>query len=160
MRGLIAAVSPEWVIGLDGGIPWRHPGDVRRFKRVTLCTTVIMGRATWESMPSKLPGRRNVVVTSQPLQRPDPDVDTFRTIEAALATQRTEDLWFVGGTGIYRAGMSYCDILDITYVPDRIEDPRAVRFPPIDATMFAPGPRIPHEDEPGLERQIWTRIVR
>jgi dihydrofolate reductase len=50
--GIIVAMSPERVIGLDGKIPWRHPGDQRRFKRLTVGTTIVMGRKTWESLPN------------------------------------------------------------------------------------------------------------
>ena len=66
--GLIWAQSPSGVIGRAGGIPWRLPEDQARFKELTLGHTVVMGRLTWESLPSKvrpLPGRRNVVVTRQ-----------------------------------------------------------------------------------------------
>ncbi|PXF19155.1 MAG: hypothetical protein CXX75_02890, partial [Methanobacteriota archaeon] len=48
---ILAAVSPDWVIGRDGGIPWHYSGDLRRFKRLTLGHTIIMGRRTWESLP-------------------------------------------------------------------------------------------------------------
>jgi dihydrofolate reductase len=154
--GAIAAVSPEWVIGLDGKVPWRHPGDMRRFKRVTQGSTVIMGRLTWESMNGKpLPNRRNVVLTSQAL----PGVETYRDVESALATV-PEPVWFIGGARVYAEGMPHCDLLDITFVPDHIHDARAVRFPPIDESLFDPGPMIEHEDEPGLARRVYRRKLR
>jgi len=157
--GSIAAVSPEWVIGLNNEVPWLHPGDYRRFKRVTLGTTVIMGRLTWESMNRKpLPGRRNLVVTRQP----DPTIECFESIEAALATARASaagDVWFIGGARIYAEAMAYVDILDITFVPDHVTAPDAVHFPAIDETRFEPGPLLPHEDEPALERRIYTRRI-
>ena len=80
---ILAAVSPDWVIGRDGGIPWHYSGDLQRFKRLTLGHTIIMGRRTWESLPRKpLPGRRNLVLTS----RPHDGVECFATLaEAVLA---------------------------------------------------------------------------
>ncbi len=66
--GLIWAQSTSGVIGRAGGIPWRLPEDMARFKELTMGHTVVMGRRTWESLPPKvrpLPGRRNVVVTRQ-----------------------------------------------------------------------------------------------
>ena len=64
MIAAIVAMSPERVIGLDGNLPWHYPVDLKRFRNVTLGTTVIMGRKTWESLNSKaLPKRRNIVIT-------------------------------------------------------------------------------------------------
>lgn len=154
VRGIIAAVSPEGVIGLHGRIPWRHPGDMRRFKRVTLGTTVVMGRLTWESMGSRpLPGRRNVVVTSRPLA----GVETFADLASAVAAAEG-DVWFIGGARIYEEAMrSFADVIDVTYVPDRVDDPAAVRFPPIDPEVWSAGPLLVHEDEPALTRRVWVR---
>jgi len=158
--GSIAAVSPEWVIGLHNDVPWKHPGDFRRFKRVTLGGTVIMGRLTWESMARKpLPGRRNLVVT----RRPDESIDCFTSVEDALHSARTSDkgdIWFVGGARIYQDAMAHVDLLDITFVPDHVSDPAAVHFPHIDETVFEPGPLLPHEDEPALTRRIYHRRAR
>ena len=64
-RGLIVAVSPEGVIGRDGTIPWRYRTDQRRFRRLTLGTTVVMGRATWESFGGKALAKRRNTTTSR-----------------------------------------------------------------------------------------------
>lgn len=157
MRGMIYAVSPEGVIGLDGRIPWNHPGDMGRFQRVTLGSTVVMGRATFEERGRALPGRRNIVVTSRPLAVPG--VETVRSVEEALALAGDAgDVWFIGGARIYEEAARFADIIDVTYVPDHIDDPRAVKAPPVDLALFAPGPLLPHEDEPGLQRRVYTRI--
>jgi dihydrofolate reductase/thymidylate synthase len=74
--GVVVAASNSWGIGADGGIPWRLPGDMRYFRRVTLRTAdcgkqnaVVMGRRTWDSIPAKfrpLKGRTNIVLTRSP----------------------------------------------------------------------------------------------
>jgi dihydrofolate reductase len=52
------------VIGKDGGLPWRLPGDLAFFKKTTMGKPVIMGRKTWDSLPIKpLPGRLNIVLS-------------------------------------------------------------------------------------------------
>jgi dihydrofolate reductase len=152
---MIYAVSPEGIIGAGGTIPWRHPGDVRRFKRVTLGTTVIMGRKTFEEVGTPLPGRRNIVVTSRPLDVPG--VEAVRSVDEALARAGDADVWFIGGARIYEEAMRHVDIIDVTYVPDHVVAPDAVRAPPIDERIFEPGPLLPHEDEPGLTRRVYTR---
>jgi len=156
MKGMIAAVSPEGAIGLHGAIPWRHPGDMRRFARVTRGTTVIMGRLTWESMKRRpLPHRRNVVITRSGTDVGD--VERYPDIPAALAQTRDGDVWFIGGARIYAEAMPHCDLIDLTYVPEHVTDPDAVKFPPIDESVWEPGPLLPHEEEPGLTRRVFTR---
>ncbi len=62
---LVVAVAKNGVIGKGGRLPWRLPEDLRRFRKLTLDHTVIMGRTTWESLPVKpLPQRKNVVLSS------------------------------------------------------------------------------------------------
>jgi dihydrofolate reductase len=156
----IAAVSPDWVIGRNNDVPWRHPGDFRRFKRVTLGGTVIMGRLTWESMNKKpLPGRRNIVVTrTQGSPVSESEVLYVASVERALdAASREVAVWFVGGARIYEEAMAYVDEIDITYVPDVIPVEGSVRFPRIDPEVFDAGPLLPHEDEEGLTRRIYRR---
>jgi dihydrofolate reductase len=154
MRGIIAAMSPERVIGVGNTIPWRYPADMKRFKRLTAGATIIMGRNTWDSLPKKpLPERRNVVITSRAIE----GVECFASIEAALATC-SGDVWFIGGARIYAEAMAHADLIDLTYVPDRIDAPGAVRFPEIDARVWRAGPRVRHEDDPRLERQELRRV--
>jgi len=73
---VVAATVPDFGIGLHGSIPWRIPEDMKFFKETTSTTkdakkqnAVIMGRKTWESIPSKfrpLPSRLNIVLTRSP----------------------------------------------------------------------------------------------
>jgi dihydrofolate reductase len=158
MRAMIFAVSPEGVIGVGNRIPWRYPGDFRRFKRVTMGKTLIMGRRTFESIGHPLPGRRNIVVTSHPLAIAG--VECVTSVDEALARAGEEiDVWFIGGARIYAEAMNHVDLIDVTYVPDHVRVPDAVRAPRIDGTWE--GSRIvQHEDEPSLKRRTFTRRPR
>jgi dihydrofolate reductase len=151
----MAAVSPEGAIGLGGKIPWHYRGDMRRVKRLTMGTTLIMGRITWESLGGKpLPGRRNLVVSRTLSDAPG--AERFPDLASALAASEGA-VWFFGGAGIYREAMPLADFLDIVYVPDRVDHPEAVRFPPIDEALWEAGPLVDHEDEPTLTRRVYTR---
>jgi dihydrofolate reductase len=154
---MIFAISPERVIGVGGQIPWRHPGDMRRFKQVTLGTTVIMGRATFDENGRPLPGRRNIVVTSRPLDVAG--VEIAGSLGEAVRMAGDADVWFIGGARIYEEAMAYVDVIDVTYVPDHVSAEGAVRAPPIDERIFEPGPLLPHEEEPGLTRRVYRRRV-
>ena len=61
---IIAAASTNNVIGFDNKLIWNIPKDLKRFKELTQGHSVIMGRKTFESLPSPLPNRRNIVVKS------------------------------------------------------------------------------------------------
>ncbi len=155
MRGMIFAVSPEGVIGAGGTIPWKYSGDLKRFKRLTAGSTVVMGRATFESIGKPLPGRRNIVVTSHPIGVPG--VESVRSLAEALELAGAADVWFIGGARIYAEAMAYVDMIDVTYVPDRVDAGDAVRAPPIDERVFEPSPVVAHEDEPALTRRTYQR---
>jgi dihydrofolate reductase len=62
----LLAVDKHFGIGKDGSLPWKHNSyDMKFFKLLTQGAKVVMGRATWESLPVKpLPHRDNFVLTS------------------------------------------------------------------------------------------------
>lgn len=64
---MIVAIDSKNGIGLKGEIPWNIPGDLKNFQYKTYNSVVIMGRRTWESIPSQhrpLKNRLNVVLTT------------------------------------------------------------------------------------------------
>ncbi|MBG0560020.1 dihydrofolate reductase [Actinoplanes sp. NEAU-A11] len=98
---MIWAQARNGVIGADGSIPWRLPGEQRMFKERTIGATVVMGRATWDSLPERfrpLPGRRNVVLTRDPGWTAEGAVVAHSTGEVA-----DDEFWVIGGAAIYRA---------------------------------------------------------
>ena len=92
---LIAAVAENGVIGKDGAMPWHYPEDLAHFKDVTMDHPVILGRVTFESIVDRLdgplPGRTNVVLTSDPdrVDTSDPGVVVATTVEDALERARS-----------------------------------------------------------------------
>jgi dihydrofolate reductase len=66
---IIAAVSENGVIGRRGKLPWHLADDLKRFKRLTMGHTIVMGRKTWESIGRPLAGRQMIVVSRQPEYR-------------------------------------------------------------------------------------------
>lgn len=127
---LIAAVAENGVIGADGGIPWRLRSDLKRFKALTMGHTLVMGRATFQSIGRPLPGRRTLVVTRTPLD----GVETVASLDAALAAA-ARPVFLAGGARIYGEGMALADTIFLTRVhaaPDG-----DTRFPDIDPGAFA-----------------------
>ncbi len=121
---LIAAVTRGGVIGRDGGIPWRLPEDMERFRSLTMGHPVVMGRHTWESLPDQfrpLPGRGNVVVTRNPDWSAQ-GADRAGSIEEAFDLLESESQVFViGGGEVYAAALPFADELVLTEIDADIE---------------------------------------
>jgi dihydrofolate reductase len=119
--GLVWAEARGGVIGADGELPWHLPEDLALFKRLTMGTTVVMGRRTWESLPVRfrpLPGRTNVVLTSDPTWSAD---GAHRAGSVAEVLGRNEPLWVIGGGAVYAAFLPYADRLVVTEVDLRVD---------------------------------------
>jgi dihydrofolate reductase len=107
------------VIGFAGALPWRIPEDLRRFRAATMGHTLIVGRATAESLPP-LPGR-DLVVLSRDVNHPR--FDTYCTIGAAINGARLEDPepFVIGGAQVYRAALPYVTRALVTEIDRDVE---------------------------------------
>jgi dihydrofolate reductase len=106
---MIWAEAHDRVIGADGTIPWRIPEDSASFKARTMGGTVVMGRATWDSLPARfrpLEGRRNVVLTRDPRWAADGAVVVHGIDEIDLAEG---EIWIAGGAAVYEAFLPKAD---------------------------------------------------
>lgn len=154
MKGILVATSPEGIIGKDNTIPWHYSEDLKRFKRLTIGKTVIMGRNTWESLPIKpLPERRNIVITRSLIE----NVECFKSINEALKTCEG-DIWFIGGAGIYEEAMDLADCIDMTLVPDSISGNNCIYFPKV-GNEWQESKEKPLEKGSKLLHKIYTRRV-
>lgn len=154
LRGAIVAMTRDHVIGLEGRLPWHYPDDLKRFKRRTMGCTIIMGRKTWESIGSTaLPGRRNIVVTRKGVG----GVECHGSVGEALDACGGSDSWIIGGGQVYRSAMPLLNLLDVTWVPDRIGAPGAVTFPPIDPDLWEASAEGPLEGDSGLRNTVYIR---
>jgi dihydrofolate reductase len=115
MISLIWAQAANGVIGKVGSLPWSLPEDLRRFRALTMGSTVLMGRVTWDSLPAAarpLSGRRNLVLTRQPDWAADGAI-RVGTVEAGIE-QAAGDLWVIGGSQVYDATLVLADQVVIT----------------------------------------------
>jgi dihydrofolate reductase len=120
--GLVWAQARDGVIGLDGGLPWRLPEDLAHFRALTAGSTVVMGRRTWESLPERfrpLPGRRNVVLTTDPAWAAD-GAQPAASVDEVLAGCEG-DLWVIGGGRVYAAFLAHADRVVVTDVDTLVE---------------------------------------
>ncbi len=114
---LVAAVADNGVIGADGAIPWRLPEDFAHFKATTMGHTLVMGRATYESIGRPLPGRETLVLTRDREWSAD-GVRTAGSLDEALvaAEELPGDVMVVGGAAVYAAALPLADAQVLTEV--------------------------------------------
>ncbi|MFT4889611.1 MAG: dihydrofolate reductase [Halobacteriales archaeon] len=137
---IVAAIAENGVIGNGGEMPWHYPEDLRRFKETTMGHPVVMGRRTFESILDRLgeplPGRTNVVLTTNPSLLPD-GVVAAESVGAAIdaaAETGAETAYVVGGASVYEQFLSRADRLAITEIQAEYEGD--TYFPTVDWTEW------------------------
>ena len=116
---IIACCDINGVIAIDNKIPWNYPLDLQRFKQLTMGSTVIMGRKTYESLPkSGLPGRKIHVVTRQSDYKVKNDIKIFTSLVKSIEASDTPTVWIAGGAEIYNQAMffKFATEIDLTVI--------------------------------------------
>jgi dihydrofolate reductase len=131
----VVAVARNGVIGRNGGLPWRLPTDLKRFKALTMGRPIVMGRRTWDSIGRPLPGRETIIVTRDPNLSAE-GAHVARSIEAGLALaqeqakrMQADTIMIVGGSDIFAALLDRADMIHLTEVDLAPEGD--VLFPPL-----------------------------
>jgi dihydrofolate reductase len=108
------ARADNGVIGKDGKLPWHLPADLKRFKAQTMGTPMVMGRKTFESFPSPLPGRRHIVLTRDSGWSAE-GAEVAHTPEAALALAG-DTVAVIGGAEIFALFLDSAQRIELTEV--------------------------------------------
>jgi dihydrofolate reductase len=137
---IIVAVADNGVIGDAGGLPWRMPSDLKRFRAMTMGKPVVMGRKTFQSLTKALDGRDNIVVTRDS-EFAAVGAETASSLAAALAIARShaarrggEEVMVIGGGEIYAAALPLADRVYLTRI--HTEAAGDTRFPALDAARW------------------------
>jgi dihydrofolate reductase len=133
----IAAISKNRVLGNQGTVPWHVPEDLKRVSNLTRNHFLLMGRATFDSLPERfkpLPHRISIVVSRGSIQE-HPLVQHAKSIERALEiyySQATpaQNLWIFGGGQIYQQTLDLWEELYLTVVDIEVEGDTF--FPPFE----------------------------
>lgn len=119
---LLAAVAHQRVIGNHNTLPWHLPDDLRRFRRLTLGKTVIMGRKTFESLPGPLTGRHSVITSrNQDFSVPAADVEVASSLDDALSRARSSEVFIIGGASLYAQTLPRAHRLYLTEIDATVE---------------------------------------
>ena len=116
------------VIGRGGELPWRLPGDLAFFKKMTLGKPVIMGRKTWDSLPKKpLPGRMNIILSRDGSFEPEGAVvcETFSEAVQIGREQAADDgvgeVCVIGGAALFELALPKAKRVYLTEVNAEVE---------------------------------------
>jgi dihydrofolate reductase len=133
---LVVAVADNGIIGAQGGMPWHLPADLSHFKQVTLGKPVLMGRLTWDSIGRPLPGRRNLVLTSDPEWQAE-GAQRVSSLDQALALAEAggaQELMVIGGAAVYHLALPRAQRIYLTRVHAAPEGD--TRFPDLDPDQW------------------------
>ncbi|MDR2679841.1 MAG: dihydrofolate reductase [Tannerella sp.] len=148
MISIIVAIAENRAIGVNNGLPWRLPNDMKRFRELTTGHTVIMGRKTFESLPKgALPNRTNVVLTKNKNASFENCI-VFNDLNEALQAYPAEEVFIIGGAGIYSQAIDLAGKLYVTSVHHSFENADAF-FPEINENEWIMTERenFPNDDK-------------
>lgn len=142
---IIAAMTPNRVIGNNNSIPWHNPQDINRYKddlrlfrKLTTGdytngsqdnekNSIIMGRRTYESIGRPLPNRYNIVVSST--MQDSEGIQVCKSIDDALrlAKVQSPETFITGGARIYEQTIHLADAMYLSILKQ--EYPGKTLFP-------------------------------
>jgi dihydrofolate reductase len=112
---IVLARAINGVIGKEGTLPWHIPGDLKRFKRLTMGSAMIMGRKTFDSLPGILPGRQHIVMTHDPDWKVE-GVDVVHDVDSAIKAAGKSPISVIGGAAIFELFEPIADKIELTEV--------------------------------------------
>ena len=127
MISIIAAIGKNNELGKNNNLIWHLKEDMKFFKEKTMNHKVVMGRKTYESLPGGLPGRKIIVLSTNPV---DKKVIVFDNINSIVDKYKNneEEIFICGGASIYKQFLPYADKLYLTEIDS--EDNEADTFFP------------------------------
>jgi dihydrofolate reductase len=132
---LLVAMAENRVIGKNGAIPWHIPEEVAHFKRTTMGHALVMGRKTYDSIGHPLPGRTNIVISSQPNLVIE-GCKIASSLEEALTIAKAfhEKIFIIGGGEIFNQSMVLADSIYLSVIHRDIDGD--ILFPDFSETEF------------------------
>jgi len=101
-------------------MPWEIPEDLIRFKTLTMGHIVLMGKKTWFSLKKPLPGRENIVLTSDVSFHPQ-GATAVHSLEEALKIIGSADAYIIGGASVFKQFLPLADKMLLTLIHSEFE---------------------------------------
>lgn len=160
MISIVVAYAANRAIGRDGQLPWRLPGDMRRFRELTSGHCVVMGRRTYESLPDAfrpLPGRRNLVLSRNPAYAPA-GAEVLPDLDSAVVACGGE-CFVVGGAAVYAEALPVVERIYATEIGQEVEGDTF--FAELERGAWRAGERSEQMKEDGLSYSfvVYERVA-
>lgn len=162
----IAAFDKNRAIGVNGELPFSIKSDFENYKSITSGHALVMGRKTFESNSQPIPGRTNIIISSNRDYKV-PNGSYLRHsvedgIKLALELNHTE-CFINGGGQIYELGLPYVTRAYITTVNCTVSGADSF-FPSVDFSTWENEKNFTHpkddQNEYSWDFNIYTRVAQ
>ena len=125
---IIAAIGKNNELGKNNDLIWKFKEDMKFFKETTMGHPIVMGRRTFESLPNILPGRENIVISTNNIN--NDKIMLYKSIKEFLISYKnySNDVFIIGGASLYKAFIDISSNIYLTEI-DAIEKEADVYFP-------------------------------
>lgn len=131
---IIAAVGKNRELGKNGGLCFSLPADLKYFKKTTIGHRCLMGYNTFKSLPHKLPGRENMVVSYEEVAEADATITDLPEF-IKIYENSDEEIFICGGGMVYQELLPHCKKLYLTEVKAECPDADTF-FPEFDKSLY------------------------
>jgi dihydrofolate reductase len=133
---IIVALGKNNEIGRENSLLLHLPNDMKRFKQLTLETTVIMGENTYHSLQVKpLPKRRNIVLSFDKEQQFFGCEMAYSISDALEMIKGDHSVFVIGGASVYKQFLPLVSKLYLTKIDATFTEADAF-FPEIDFSQW------------------------
>ena len=117
---IIAAIGKNNELGKDNDLIWKISDDLKFFKEKTISKYIIMGRKTFESLPTLLKGRKHIVLTRN--EEIIPGVAVYSNVQEIIEKFKTKEAYIIGGASIYKEFIDYVAKMYLTLIDDECKE--------------------------------------
>lgn len=136
MISIIVAMGENREIGKDNSMLWNIKEEMQLFRNITIHSTVVMGRKTYDSIGMPLKNRKNIVLTKNKELKNDKIFYT-EDIESIINEYKDseEEIFIIGGEKIYNIFIPFAKRLYLSYIKEKFDDATAF-FPKINYNEY------------------------
>lgn len=113
---IIAAIGENNELGKNNDLIWKLKKDMKFFKEITMGNPIVMGRKTYESLPKVLPGRKNIVISTNEIK--NNEIELYKSIKEFLINYKNYEgnVFIIGGASIYEQFIDFASKLYLTEI--------------------------------------------